>query len=716
MRIRDYAERIYTGSTLKEKLVRAEHPVDDDPGPRWKGLAPPGRPKGLELGADDPRGRFAFPKLHELEQDARRGHALHFFANHELLALELMALVLLRFPEADPIFRKTLVSVMQDEQRHLSLYLQRMEELGVGFGEIGVNSFFFNHIADCASPMDFVARMSLTFEQANLDFSLHYARAFATVGDTVTQAIMEDVLQDEIGHVAHGVRWFSQWKDDDETLWDAYKKQLRMPLTPARAKGLGFFVEPRRKAGLPEDFIHRLRVYSHSKGRTPTLWLFNPDCEEQNAHPNGDYVPNKLVRAMHRDLEVLPMLVALKDDAVLVRREPEPGFLGALLDAGFSIPEFIEADLDAPRLPKKHPVVDRQVGGLRPWGWDPRIRRFLAPVLHGPTATWLDREHALTPLPFSKAWTARRYDSLCDGLHEIDPKLLALRPAPGVFDSIEGALCRVEELVSEGAQKVVVKAPWGTSGRRNIRLLPGEPTSKQRTWMERVIQPQGSIVIEPHFDRVLDLSYQFRVLPDGGFKGLGLTRTLTDESGRFRGVIVGRALDGLDGRVRDFAFRKGPTSDWIERALESIAQHAAAACSGAGYLGPVGVDAMIVRDGQELKLRPLVELNVRHTMGQLGLSLTGRLAPGSTGAWLFIGRSELVKGGMSSFESLVGALQAALPFESAAKPRIQLKRGVVATNEPNSAQQVLSVLLVSTSLAELRAAIASAGLADAYPL
>ncbi len=47
----------------------------------------------------------SFPGLHELEQVEAHGRAMHFFANHELLALELMALVLLRFPEAPPSYR-----------------------------------------------------------------------------------------------------------------------------------------------------------------------------------------------------------------------------------------------------------------------------------------------------------------------------------------------------------------------------------------------------------------------------------------------------------------------------------------------------------------------------------------------------------------------------------------------------------------------------------
>jgi hypothetical protein len=262
----------------------------------------------------------------------------------------------------------------------------------------------------------------------------------------------------------------------------------------------------------------------------------------------------------------------------------------------------------------------------------------------------------------------------------------------------------------------VLKSPWGTSGRRNMRLLPHEPSEKQRTWMKRVIDGQGALVIEPHFDRVLDLSYQFRVELDGGLTGLGLTRTMTDESGRFRGVFVGRALEGLEAQTRDFFFRGGEESDWIERALHAVAERCAVACAELGYQGPAGIDAMIVRDGQRLLLRPLVELNVRRTMGQFGLELSRRIAPGATGAWIFIGAREREQANASSFEEIMSGLEAALPMDHVAKPKTQLRQGAIATNEPSTAEQVLSVLLVSRQLAAIREALGSIGLSDLYTL
>ena len=57
--------------------------------------------------------KTAFPK--DLRSIKSRGIVLHFFANHEILALELMALMLLKFPDASESFQLGMAGVMGDE-------------------------------------------------------------------------------------------------------------------------------------------------------------------------------------------------------------------------------------------------------------------------------------------------------------------------------------------------------------------------------------------------------------------------------------------------------------------------------------------------------------------------------------------------------------------------------------------------------------------------
>ena len=72
-----------------------------------------GRPNHLQFSEE----RLPFPRSFAAEHS--RAQALHFFANHELLAIELMALCLLKFPNAPIPFQKGLVHTITEEQEHL---------------------------------------------------------------------------------------------------------------------------------------------------------------------------------------------------------------------------------------------------------------------------------------------------------------------------------------------------------------------------------------------------------------------------------------------------------------------------------------------------------------------------------------------------------------------------------------------------------------------
>ena len=124
--------------------------------------------------------------------------------------------------------------------------------------------------------MDYVAGLSLTFEQANLDFARHFAQAFGTVGDAASAQLLDRIYRDEIAHVASGLKWFRRWKNPSESDWEAFCRQLKFPLSPRRAKGFALNVEGRRAAGLDPQFIAQLDVYSHSKGCTPAVFGLNP--------------------------------------------------------------------------------------------------------------------------------------------------------------------------------------------------------------------------------------------------------------------------------------------------------------------------------------------------------------------------------------------------------------------------------------------------------
>src|ERR1041385_7308822 len=89
MELREFAERVLFATTLEEKLLRPTTITDEWPGRSLVTPAVPGRPAELQFKVTG-TSRDNFPGTKNLEQESERGRLLHFFANHELLATELM--------------------------------------------------------------------------------------------------------------------------------------------------------------------------------------------------------------------------------------------------------------------------------------------------------------------------------------------------------------------------------------------------------------------------------------------------------------------------------------------------------------------------------------------------------------------------------------------------------------------------------------------------
>jgi uncharacterized ferritin-like protein (DUF455 family) len=253
MEIREFARRLVTTGDLAVKLAPAPAELtDESPGPPER-IERPGRPPELEF-----QRRIEVPSIAGMPDPAQRPRILHALANHELQAAELFAWALLAFPDAPQDFRRGLLRILDDEQRHTRMYIARVEDAGARFGDFPVNGYFWSKIDTINSPLRFLCAMSLTFENANLDHTLDYAEAARQAGDAKTAAVIERVHRDEIDHVRFGWTWLQAFKRDDQSAWDAFQANLTWPLRPAKARGRTFHREGREAAGLDAEFIARL--------------------------------------------------------------------------------------------------------------------------------------------------------------------------------------------------------------------------------------------------------------------------------------------------------------------------------------------------------------------------------------------------------------------------------------------------------------------------
>lgn len=263
MLLSDFATSILFGENLEDKLLHPEKiEFDADPANYAKDFILPERParcSSLQFSKEN----IKFPKGHFHLKD-KQAIALHSFANHELLACEMMAAALLRYPHNTKElqrFKRGVIQTIFDEQKHFKLYVEQLERLGYKFGDFPLNDFFWSYMKDLDTPEKYTAVMSMTFESANLDFATYYEQIFREIGETEIAEVLAEVLKDEISHVGLGVRYLNKWRED-KNLWDYYLTQLPWPLTPARSKGQHFYEAPRVKAGLSQSFINSQKDYS----------------------------------------------------------------------------------------------------------------------------------------------------------------------------------------------------------------------------------------------------------------------------------------------------------------------------------------------------------------------------------------------------------------------------------------------------------------------
>lgn len=247
-------------------------------------LTPPRRPDGrlLPLAVDaTPRrlseparaaelrmrpGAEPLPGLGRLRDPEARALCLERFAHHELQAIELFAWMLLAFPgpPLTPGLRRALLLTLEEEQAHLRLYLDRLQGHGWWLGRSQLSDYLWQHhegVLRAPEPaLAFLCAMGLTFEQANLDFTLLYRDGFRAAGDEPSAQVLQRVHDEEIRHVRVAMHWLRRLKDPGRSEVDTYQAAVPFPLSAARAKGRRFDIAARHRAGLSDAFIAYVRA------------------------------------------------------------------------------------------------------------------------------------------------------------------------------------------------------------------------------------------------------------------------------------------------------------------------------------------------------------------------------------------------------------------------------------------------------------------------
>ncbi len=336
------------------------------------------------------------------------------------------------------------------------------------------------------------------------------------------------------------------------------------------------------------------------------LYLFNPEHDIALAANRERFTPPHAGRQLRHDLGFLPAVWAQPDAFVLVEDQT------AAVRAWDSLQD--RWGISAPVCFVTPPALrmlsaDDDPWEISPWGWDSALRRQLCDAGIPPRLLPTDYQLADIREVSNRRWAAEK----------LLPEMVSMAPVMiGEAHYCTSLTAVREELERRG--KCLCKAPWSSTG-RGLRLVDADSWSSQTEgWISHVIRRQGGVMLEPYYERLQDFAMEFRATADGiVFEGLSVFSTV-------HGAYTGNLLACEAEKVSLLsALLPPPMLDRIrDRMVGLLNRHLPQS-----YRGPLGVDMMILADGEDrgsVRIHPCVELNLRMTMGHVALAL-GRLMP-----------------------------------------------------------------------------------------
>ena len=337
-----------------------------------------------------------------------------------------------------------------------------------------------------------------------------------------------------------------------------------------------------------------------------TIHIFNPEHDIALASGLANFTAPHAGRQLRHDLGFLPAIWAQDGDVVLA--DDVEHAERAYRKLAFRVHSLLgDERLCARRplfLPWSRPLPAVTADGIDPWGWNSALK-----------ATLLRRGAAPTLLPGDELLQAIRQLSHRRTAAALLPKL---RVDGTVGEAFE---CTTEEQVEAlRAQygQLVMKAPWSSSG-RGLRFVNAKQNLLNSTylagWFRNLLAAQGSVLVEPYYNKVKDFGMEFCSDGEGHVSYLGLSLFST-ENGAYTGNIL--ATEAVKTRMMaDYL----PVS-LLDAVKDSICRELGQVFKGV-YAGLFGIDMMVVAGGEGFLLHPCVEINLRRTMGHVA----NRLSP-----------------------------------------------------------------------------------------
>lgn len=144
-----------------------------------------------------------------LGSEAGRAALVHAVAHIEFNAINLAWDAVYRFRDMPDAFYTDWIAVANDEARHFSLLVRRLADFGLSYGDLPAHDGLWDMARRTAhSCLERMALVPRVLEARGLDVTPGMIQRLRGVGDAATIAILEQILAEEVAHVAAGTRWF----------------------------------------------------------------------------------------------------------------------------------------------------------------------------------------------------------------------------------------------------------------------------------------------------------------------------------------------------------------------------------------------------------------------------------------------------------------------------------------------------------------------------
>ena len=184
---------------------------------------------------------------------------LHAIAHIEFTAILLAWDIIYRFRSLPPEFYTDWLKVANEECLHFSIVRERLKDYGLDYGDLPAHDGLWEVAVDSAH--DVLVRLAIVprcMEARGLDVTPAMIEKLIQVGDLPSAKVLTRILEDEVGHVEIGSRWFNalcenRKVDPEDTFFQMIDQYLR---TNVRGP---FNLELRRAAGFSEAELERLQ-------------------------------------------------------------------------------------------------------------------------------------------------------------------------------------------------------------------------------------------------------------------------------------------------------------------------------------------------------------------------------------------------------------------------------------------------------------------------